>query len=955
MIFRYLLVSIICICLSVALHGQIDKEFWFVAPEVSDQHGDEPIFLRLNTFGQSANVTVTMPANPSFTPINVSIGPSSSQSIDLTSRKNLVENRPYSTVLNKGLRIVSSSEITAYYEVADPNNPEIFPLKGRNALGKRFFVPAQNDYYNQVGRAAIDIVATENNTTISVRITDNIQGYSAGDTVTFVLDKGETYSLWATNTAAPNHFGGTLIYSDKPIAVTVSDDSIYSNFAWDLIGDQIVPVNIVGTEYIAVAGNSTAERVYIVATEDNTDIFINGNTTPTNTINEGDLQAYTISGNSMYIQTSAPVYVLHLSGFADEFGDALLPPIVCTGSQEVGFIRTSGGTFNLILLVESGNEDDFVVNGNTTLINPGFFNAVPGTNGNWMAARIDLNTFQIPVGSNFIENTEGLFHLGILNNLGQSAEYGYFSNYSSLNLGEDATICDGDTLVLDAGNEMDTYLWYNGDTTQTHGATTPGVYWVETTINTCTLRDTIIVTVNYINLDLGPDTSICHYDDLLLDADANSPWITYEWLDGSTNPFYLTQDSGSYHVTLTDTLGCQNSDTIHIAYNPQVVLGPDTSFVCDSLSYTLMSGIPNGIYTWQDGATTQNYFVDTVGTYWVQVIDASGCVSADTTIVSFVTSPVTDLGQDTLLCEGDSLILDAIIPIPREYIWQDGSGGQYHTVYTSGLYYVQAIDEHGCFDRDSIVIDYFLSDEVSLGPDSTLCDGFTIDLTPNISGIAYTWQDGATDMTYTVSQEGEYIVGVTNNLNCTAYDTVLISYIQPPEDVFTLPSDTTVCEATPLILNAGQEFATSYYWEGFSAYFGQNDPNDSVFIVTLPGEYQVTIANPCGINTHTVYVEAKDCSCQPFVPNAFTPNNDGNNDIFYILSGCEVANFQLQIFDRWGALVFETTDITQGWDGTIGGEPAMNGVYVWRLNYSGSDNSGEAVDYLKSGDLTLVR
>ena len=89
---------------------------------------------------------------------------------------------------------------------------------------------------------------------------------------TITLNRGETYSCRATSTAASAHLGGSHIVSDKAVAVTINDDSIFSLGSWDIIGDQLVPVNLIGNEYIAVKGLGAAERVFILETEDQTDI-----------------------------------------------------------------------------------------------------------------------------------------------------------------------------------------------------------------------------------------------------------------------------------------------------------------------------------------------------------------------------------------------------------------------------------------------------------------------------------------------------------------------------------------------------------------------------------------------------------------------------------------------------------------------------------------------------------
>lgn len=120
------------------LWGQVDDEFWFVAPEVTSAHGDSPVLLRFATFDNPAQVIVDMPANADYDIYNLNIPANSALSLDLTDSLSWYENQPFDEVLDKGIHITSTAPISAYYEVNRQNNPDIFALKGNNALGTSF-------------------------------------------------------------------------------------------------------------------------------------------------------------------------------------------------------------------------------------------------------------------------------------------------------------------------------------------------------------------------------------------------------------------------------------------------------------------------------------------------------------------------------------------------------------------------------------------------------------------------------------------------------------------------------------------------------------------------------------------------------------------------------------------------------------------------------------------------
>ena len=129
--------------------AQTDTTFWFAAPDLQQAHGDRPIYLRISTLSSAANITITQPANSSFTPITIPVGPNSSNSLDLTSYITQLENVTPNTVSNKGLLIRSTTPISCYYDIANGFNGDIYALKGKNALGTKFTLPFQMGF---VGR-----------------------------------------------------------------------------------------------------------------------------------------------------------------------------------------------------------------------------------------------------------------------------------------------------------------------------------------------------------------------------------------------------------------------------------------------------------------------------------------------------------------------------------------------------------------------------------------------------------------------------------------------------------------------------------------------------------------------------------------------------------------------------------------------------------------------------------
>ena len=133
----FVVLSVVLSCSVTHVFGQLDTEFWFVAPEVWDGHGDDPILLRFN-LGDPAQVTVEQPANPAFPVQTLNIPANGTQTLDLTPWLGDIENKPSNTTLDRGLHITSDAPVTAYYEINHNPNPDIFALKGSSALGDAF-------------------------------------------------------------------------------------------------------------------------------------------------------------------------------------------------------------------------------------------------------------------------------------------------------------------------------------------------------------------------------------------------------------------------------------------------------------------------------------------------------------------------------------------------------------------------------------------------------------------------------------------------------------------------------------------------------------------------------------------------------------------------------------------------------------------------------------------------
>ena len=419
--------------------AQTDTLFWFAAPELQQAHGDRPIFLRVATGNESAIVSISQPADPTFPVITFFVGANQTFSQDLTTLISRIENGTTNAIARKGLLIRSDKPINCYYDIAGRSNGDMYALKGDNALGTAFTIPFQTDLNttNRLGgtyTCDIIVVATEDETIITLNPTVPFVGIGTGS-FSITLNRGETYVFTASSLTSNGKPMGTVITSNKPIAISTKDDSVDLGACIDTAGDQIIPDRLAGRDFVILKGyfTSSPDFYYILATQNNT--FITNSEGASVTINAGQFFSGKLSNESVSVKSDKPVHVFQVSGFGCEIGGAVIPPLKCTGSTQVSLVRATatGEQFYINVLAQSTAINDFTINGSNALIPGSVFRVVPGTNNLWFAARITIPSTSFPSGSPIvIKNTVGKFHVGaIQGGVTSTARYGYFSDFSA--------------------------------------------------------------------------------------------------------------------------------------------------------------------------------------------------------------------------------------------------------------------------------------------------------------------------------------------------------------------------------------------------------------------------------------------------------------------------------------------------------------------------------------------
>ncbi len=431
------------------------------------------------------------------------------------------------------------------------------------------------------------------------------------------------------------------------------------------------------------------------------------------------------------------------------------------------------------------------------------------------------------------------------------------------------------------------------------------------------------------SVNLGPDTILCIGNTIKLSAGPG--FASYLWNNNSTDSTLIINTSGTYYVQVADRCGTSATDTIQV--NPadfDFQISGD-SMSCNNAPAFLQVSAGYSNYQWSpliflSGSGNKVQVTPNVNTqYKVTAQKFAGCTVTDSIIVDVLSSPSIVLIADTSLCSGDSLLIQAPTGFSH-YTWSTGDTINSIYVKNKGSYSLQAVYNNGCVSADTMkILSIYGLPLPDLDNNPVICSGSTRQLTTIQAFTNYLWNDGSTGKMITVNSTGIYWVRVEDQQGCYGSDTVDINSIGALPANF-LAADTVICQFQKMTISPNGSFQ-QYVWNDHSTGSSLN--------ISGPGTYwlEVTDDNGC-VGTDSIQVIQKQCSIGVYVPNAFTPDHNGINEIFRPIVMGNVISMDFQVFNRWGQKVFETHVPGQGWDGNLGGEPSVADTYVWICNYS---------------------
>jgi len=495
------------------------------------------------------------------------------------------------------------------------------------------------------------------------------------------------------------------------------------------------------------------------------------------------------------------------------------------------------------------------------------------------------------------------------------------------------------------------YKWDFGDKTTlkdtsnmvspTYIYSKPGTYKIMLISKNLVCIDTFDYIINVkenVSTKLGRDTVFC--GPATYEIDAGTKAVQYLWNTGANTQKISVSQTGKYSVTVSDA-PCVAKDTVLVVIDTSGFnVGKDTT-LCSATFLPFVYFAPKNYlnYFWDDFSKADSVFITKTGKYWVNIKNIYNCPRSDTFEVFHLIPPKSQL-RDTSVCRGYFTQFDAKIP-NYNYKWNTGATTQHILVNIPGIYSVE-ITNGRCSSSDSAELKN-IDPGLNLRTDTSFCGPFNFEVETNKPFQSYAWSNGDVHRQTVLSNAGKVKVTIRSIEGC--YESDSFTIINYPANKILIEGDTAACTSSVIRISGNDSMA--YNWN-------TRETTQSIEVIQ-DGLYSLIITDKNGCKDTGYHRITRNPNAYPndiFMPNVFTPNSDGLNELypshlFYDLN----APYYLQIFNRWGQKVFESHKPSENWNGNYNGELSQCDVYVYILAYQGCDNNS----HLIKGSFHLIR
>lgn len=543
-----------------------------------------------------------------------------------------------------------------------------------------------------------------------------------------------------------------------------------------------------------------------------------------------------------------------------------------------------------------------------------------------------------------------------------------------IHLGNDTVICASGpfSIPLSVDTTYSQVIWSTGSTAQSIQVTAPGTYWVRA-LNACGVQhDTIRVkTGPDATITPAADREICIGDSVVFSVPSDPSW-TYMWqkdggvIAGATTNTYTARSSGTYKVAVSSA-ACPAVSSLAVKVRvaiSSIDLGRDT-VICNSLPFSIPLSVDPSFsqVTWSTGQTGHTIHATARGRYWVRATNTCGTYT-DTIRIRNLEDYFVNLPDDTVGCNEMNEVTLVISPLLKNIRWSTGATFPIISVSQPGRYWVTAESPCGLL-TDTVNVRFCPPVIQSVDFSSSfICEGDCIRPSAQVSNSpsGYRWyfpggDPDSSDMRapYAVCYKvrGTYPMQLIVE-NSGGADTFATSVVVHPRPVPRFKdSSVTVSYHQQMRLPSCATDAQTVSWYKDGVLVCADCPSLTIEAQYYLSEYVCVVSNGQCADSCTYRMKVVDIPHDVWMPDAFTPNGDGLNDVFRIITdNPNVHAVNLYVYNRWGQQIYINHTSKDGWDGTVNGKPADAGTYFWMLRYKilGSDEV-----FSRKGDIQLIR
>lgn len=526
------------------------------------------------------------------------------------------------------------------------------------------------------------------------------------------------------------------------------------------------------------------------------------------------------------------------------------------------------------------------------------------------------------------------------------------------------------------GTQPYTYLWSTGQTSEDLVGIPAGTYsFTVTDANNCSevVSSTVVSEPTQITSSLtkiDPSCPGATNGSIDLTVNGGTPPYTFNWSNGGNTEDINNIGSGNYAVVITDDQGCVHTDTITLrnigAIEASAAITQPLCYGDGSgeIVLTVTGGTAPFSFTWSDGGSGDTRTNMPGGSYDVTISDANSCTATFSYFIDEPDSLALDLISTDVTCYGDA---DGVIsPIVSggtpgfTYQWSDGQTGVVAVGLNPGMYSMTITDSNGCTQVQDVMVN---------GPDQLIVavtDLVDISCFDETDGrVSLTAAGGTAPYRYSVQNNnlqndtlftglaaGSYTAIVFDDNNCQSTTTFTLAEPSDWEVDFAEPyvfvSRGATTTLTPIVPDT--IIPSQYIWSPANGLSCTNcaEPEATPLETT---NYSVTVIDQNGCESEGLISVVVKNAYEVFLPNAFSPNGDGLNDIWAPIDFGSVQEIDIKIFDRWGSLVFQSSSVANGWDGTCKGSELAPETYVYQIQ--GTFLNDEEFDEV--GSILLLR